>query len=75
MLDLIDTVNKDTIVIRSESFFIRTSVAATDYGRMMAISQLLYDQYHIWDILCGPSMTDCPEKFGNRPPRFPAGFW
>ena len=37
MLDLIDTVNKDTIVIRSESFFISTSIAATYYGRMMAI--------------------------------------
>ena len=23
---------------------------STDYGRMMAISQSLYGQYHIWDI-------------------------
>ena len=22
----------------------------TDYGRMMAISQILFDQYHTWDI-------------------------
>ena len=32
MLDLIDTVNKDTIVIRSESFFIRTSVVVLAFS-------------------------------------------
>ena len=25
----------------------------TDYGRMMAISQILFDQYHIWDRVVG----------------------
>ena len=25
-------------------------------------------------VLCGPSMTSCPETSGNRPQRFPEGF-
>ena len=41
MLDIIDTVNKDTIVIRSESFFIRTYVAANNYGH-------IYGKYNIF---------------------------
>ena len=31
-------------------FLVTFIVSDTDYGHMMAISQILYVQYHIWDI-------------------------
>ena len=32
----------------SDKVFTNAMLSDTDYGRMMAISQILYSQYHIW---------------------------